>query len=104
VQVCLNSFISKLLCFDFSRYKYDCGAGFNNSNSPKPPGTDSSHEIGGSELIYHNELQTVQTGPQTDNHRAASAWLQLADVVDRLFFILYVIVVVALCLGFLGYL
>ena len=100
MQVFLNRVITKLLCFDFSEHTYGCDTGISSI---------IHHSSGGSLEVKSSDPSSstddrVQIMHDKERYLAALEWRRLADVIDRLFFILYIVVIVVLCLGFLHYL
>ena len=100
MQVFLNQVITKILCFDFSQYAYA---------DDNPVMSITHHSVGGSIEVLTSDRASISDDrvlTMQDKERliAASEWRHLADVIDRLFFILYMMVVTVMCLGFLKYL
>jgi len=95
----LNKVITKILGFDFSQYSFVNEAGIDNPVLS----IGSSMEVMSSDqtAVSDDKMRMMQ-----DKERllAVSEWRQLANVIDRLFLILYVLVVIVMCLGFLMYL
>jgi hypothetical protein len=102
MQVLLNKVITKLLCFDVTQRRYDYGFCINKSKSLSHPQNGDSAEAAASGVTSSN-TPTAQMELETDHRLKTTAWLQLADVIDRLFLIFYLLWV-AVCLAYLGYL
>ena len=85
---------------DFSQYSSANGAGIDN------PVMSLSHLNVESASSDCTSISDDRVRMMKDKERllVASEWHHLADVMDRLFFILYVMVVTVMCLGFLKYL
>jgi hypothetical protein len=103
MQVFLNRIITKLLCFDSAEHTYGYDTGIDNPISFIHHDSGSSLEATSSDPSSSTDNR-VRIMHDKERHLAALEWRRLADVIDRLSFILYIVVVVVLCLGFLHYL
>jgi hypothetical protein len=103
MQVFLNRIITKLLCFDSAEHTYGYDMGIDNPMSFIHHDSSTSLEAKSSDPSSSTD-DLVRINHDRERHLVALEWRRLADVIDRLFFILYVVVVVVLCLGFLHYL
>jgi hypothetical protein len=103
MQVFLNRIITKLLCFDSVEHTYGYDTGIDNPMSVIHHDSSTSLEAKSSGPSSSTD-DRVRIMQDKERHLAALEWRRLADVIDRLFFILYIVVVVVLCLGFLQYL
>jgi hypothetical protein len=101
--VFLNQVVSKLLFFDFSQYVNGPGSGIDNPLSTIQHSPGSSVEVIVSDQSASTDSR-IQMMQDKERILAASEWLRLADVIDRLFLILYLLLVVGFSLGFIGYL
>jgi hypothetical protein len=87
---------------NLSEHAYGCETGIDNPISFIDHGSGSSLEAISSDPSSSTD-DRVRIMHDKERHLAALEWRRLADIIDHLFLILYFVVFVVLCVGFLHY-
>jgi len=109
MQILLNSLVTKILLIDFFEYDDDDGgqssAGGPGSEQTRAGGLEAMTDIAVSDTVG-NMAATVDDRVRIIDQAARSAkhdWKRLAVVIDRFFFVVFAIILIATCLSFTGY-
>lgn len=100
----LGPVFTRLLFVDFDDYADETGsAGMNHwvSTSERPGSLEAMSDFASNRTSYEDRVNIVLDGQQ---RMAQSDWRRLAIVLDRLFFVVFLLLVIAICLAYAKYL
>ena len=100
-QILLNAVVTKVLLIDFDHYDDDEDRGRGNEQAGK---LDVMADITVGDSMSSVTDDKARIMAQSARAAAKADWRRLAAVVDRFFFVVFAVIMIATCLSFTGYL